>query len=270
MSFQQRYINEDPENGSFAAGFLTPEKNPDYFTVSLVPFYRCSLVMSGNGYLEDMEHHRIPLKPGSVYQISPFETMHLTPDPTTEWKEYRICIGVKAFQTLKAMDLLNASPVFQIDTKTYLLQWMPVLTEEIRTIHHAELFEAFFNTQKLLINIHKENLENVLSEKARIVESAKQILSTSFNQDISFPDIAARFQISHETFRKIFKEGTGMSPLQFQLMTRFHHAQRCLTDGMSVKETAIQTGYTDPFIFSKQFKKYIGQSPREYKKNTTE
>ena len=39
-----------------------------------------------------------------------------------------------------------------------------------------------------------------------------------------------------------------------------------LQEDMTVKETAIQVGYHDPFYFSRIFKKYMGISPAEYKK----
>jgi AraC family transcriptional regulator, arabinose operon regulatory protein len=57
------------------------------------------------------------------------------------------------------------------------------------------------------------------------------------------------------------KESVGISPNQYRLQTKFHLAERLLTEGYSVKSVASQIGYHDPFIFSRQFKKYMGKLP---------
>jgi AraC-like DNA-binding protein len=78
-------------------------------------------------------------------------------------------------------------------------------------------------------------------------------------------EIANSFGYPYETFRKKFKEYTGVSPLQFRLQAKFNLAQRLLTDGHSISEVAEETGYADSFIFSRQFKKYTGKNPKDFK-----
>ena len=44
-----------------------------------------------------------------------------------------------------------------------------------------------------------------------------------------------------------------------------HHAVNLLKGGYSVAQTAMSVGYDDPFSFSKQFKKHIGEAPSRFK-----
>ena len=71
--------------------------------------------------------------------------------------------------------------------------------------------------------------------------------------------------LSKKYFSKVFKNKTGVSPKHYQLSSRLSHAKELLFEGYSVKETAFYLGYTDPFIFSKQFKAIYGISPNECK-----
>ncbi len=44
-------------------------------------------------------------------------------------------------------------------------------------------------------------------------------------------------------------------------------AQKMLADNdLSIKEIALELGYSDAYTFSKQFKKLMGLSPTEFKK----
>ena len=47
-------------------------------------------------------------------------------------------------------------------------------------------------------------------------------------------------------------------------------AREFLSVGHSVSETALLSGYGDVFNFSKMFRKTVGISPAEYKKNARE
>jgi AraC-like DNA-binding protein len=47
---------------------------------------------------------------------------------------------------------------------------------------------------------------------------------------------------------------------------RLHYAaQRLLESGLNVTEAALELGYSDVFLFSRQFKQVLGCSPRTYR-----
>ena len=68
-------------------------------------------------------------------------------------------------------------------------------------------------------------------------------------------------------FRKLFRESTGNSPLEYLTNLRVEEAKRRLKlygKTESVREIAEKAGFTDPYYFSRKFKQKTGMSPREF------
>jgi len=59
----------------------------------------------------------------------------------------------------------------------------------------------------------------------------------------------------------------GMSLKDYIRKKKMNQARALLESGMSVHATATQLGYYDEFHFSKDFKRYFGNSPKNYKKS---
>lgn len=69
------------------------------------------------------------------------------------------------------------------------------------------------------------------------------------------------------SIRKLFKEIVGIAPGEYFIQSRINVAKAMLLENRgSIKEIAIEFGFTDPFAFSKQFKKQVGVSPIEFKR----
>jgi len=68
-------------------------------------------------------------------------------------------------------------------------------------------------------------------------------------------------------FSRYFKKYTGMSASNYIDNVKMHAAKQLLIDKKaSVKEAALELGYSDQFVFSKKFKKHFGLPPNEFKK----
>ncbi|MDL5053620.1 helix-turn-helix transcriptional regulator [Oscillatoria laete-virens NRMC-F 0139] len=73
--------------------------------------------------------------------------------------------------------------------------------------------------------------------------------------------------VSLAHFRKLFKAETGLSPVQYSLKSRLQQAaQMLVTTPLPVKMIAQKNGFNDIHYFSKLFKKYLGASPRGYRR----
>ena len=71
--------------------------------------------------------------------------------------------------------------------------------------------------------------------------------------------------MSEVSFRKKFREFTGLTPSAYILKQKMQRAKKLLRSGLySVAEAAEAAGFNDPSYFSKVFKKYTGQLPGEY------
>ena len=81
-------------------------------------------------------------------------------------------------------------------------------------------------------------------------------------------EIAKECAVSESGLRRIFKEQTGMTPVEYRLAARINQAAYLLeATGMSVSEIADKLGFFDTAYFCKIFKRQMGMTPREYSKN---
>lgn len=266
----QRYFNHDMKNGMIGAGFVLLSDLPAGFSLEVNPWYSCSIILSAKTSAHSHTQKESLLCPGDVIQSLPdmpnavlSDLIHSS-EEYTDFLFFHVCFGAHAYESLQTAGLLLPDTLFHIPLKSYMDSWMPTLIEELKNTPQENLSEVYLNIQKFVIHLHRPLL-NLASINSKMVASAKQLLFNTCFDNIPLPEIAASLGYSYENFRKIFKTETGISPLQYVLDVKFHYAQRLLTEGMSVKETAAAIGYSDPYIFSKQFKKYIGQSPSFYK-----
>lgn len=268
--FIRRYFHQNAENGMIGAGFLLLSDLPADFSFEAHPWYGCSIILTADSAVSDHARKDSSTSslfcPGDVIQAFPNMSnsalenlIHLSAQKT-DLLLFHVCFGAYACESLRAAGLLLPDTLFHISFKSFMDSWMPTLIEELKNTPQENLAEVYLNLQKFVIHLHRPLLHST-SVNSKMVASAKQLLFNTCFDNIPIPEIAASLGYSYENFRKIFKAETGMSPLQYMLDVKFHYAQRLLTEGMSVKETSAAVGYSDPYIFSKQFKKYIGHSP---------
>ena len=88
-----------------------------------------------------------------------------------------------------------------------------------------------------------------------------------YNTKISIDDYAESLHISTNWFIHNFKQYAGMSPAQYILSLRMVNAQSLLErTTYNIKEISEIVGYENPLYFSRVFKKEIGKSPAQYRK----
>lgn len=264
-NFVQRFFNSDLKNGMIAAGFISLANMPESVSFHVNPWYSCSIILSASpssGLSSFRAGDVIQAFPGSS-NTAAGNLLHLA-ESGTDIFIFHICFGENTYEALKRADLLLPNALFHVPLMPHMDSWMPTLVKELKNTPQENLPEVYLDIQKFIIHLHRPLLSTT-DANSRMVASAKQLLYDARTENISLPEVAESLGYSYENFRKLFKAETGLSPLQFLLDSRMHYAQRLLTEGMSVKETAALVGYADPYVFSKQFKKLIGQSPSAYK-----
>jgi len=115
--------------------------------------------------------------------------------------------------------------------------------------------------------VSKNNTKVYHKEKACTIENfVKEHYATSLVDDL--PKLALKFMLSERNLARIAKMAFGV-PLHEQVIKLRINAglQELLATEKPVYEVARQVGYSDPFYFSKVFKKRFGVSPKGVKKS---
>ncbi len=125
------------------------------------------------------------------------------------------------------------------------IAWLHSLLDEVRhQVHMQELSEIDLNIRSLANQIQRD--------------------PSKFK---SLEDMLESFPISKDHLIRLFRRYMGMTPGEYLIRTRIDHAKGLLLiTSDSMKEIAYHLGYSDQFVFSRQFKTRTGVSPREFRR----
>ena len=85
-------------------------------------------------------------------------------------------------------------------------------------------------------------------------------------EEISVETLAELVGLSAFHFSRVFKQATGMSPLQFVTRERITRAQQLIREtSRSLIQVALEVGYTSPSHFTKVFRRVTGATPTEFR-----
>lgn len=123
-----------------------------------------------------------------------------------------------------------------------------------------QLFSRFLGNTQLLESKSRNQYE-------RLTDIFSYI-DNHLYQNIHVSDLAEQMCLSSDHFTRIFKQVSGMSPIQYIQAKRIERAQTLLlASRLSIKEIAETVGIPNLSQFSKLFTKETGHSPREYRDN---
>jgi len=147
------------------------------------------------------------------------------------------------------------------------------------------LFDEIFNN--LSKGFHDENLEyvnfcfghllatfvyanktsdDIADESNPIVRRAINYLGKNLDKKLTLKKLANEVGYSPTYLTTIFKKETNYSPISYFSHLKILKACEFLDyTNMKVKEISFNLGYTDPYYFTKDFKKKMGLSPRQYR-----
>lgn len=262
-----RCIGTNHTDGILACGFMpktTAEQSQYNFTIE---YYSGFLLLSGSGryYTNDMEV--IPIQAGDFVQRIPgvCHSTEVTPDGT--WVEFFISFGYSTYNYLRSLNLLQPdTPVIPSHCDENILQQFSLLLHKLKTAEDRELPFLSLKAQEMVLSIVNRTPPTSSYGSAKVIERACHLLSSDIHRDISLEDVAATLHMSYENFRKQFRRYVGISPLQYRIQQKMKHAKLMLLSGVSIKEVAQLTGYSDAYSFTKQFTHYVGISPGRFKK----
>lgn len=98
----------------------------------------------------------------------------------------------------------------------------------------------------------------------RIVKSVDYIRN-HYHENTSLAELAKLSDTCVSNLEKSFVKLFGMSPVEYRNRLRIEHAKMLLSGGFSIAETAMRTGFSDVYYFSRVFKKYAECTPGQYR-----
>ncbi len=102
------------------------------------------------------------------------------------------------------------------------------------------------------------------------IDAALSYINRNLNTMISVKELALSCAMSESSFRQVFKESVGQSPLKYINTERIKKAAELLKEtDFSVTTISDMLGFYDDSYFIKMFKRAYDLSPSEYRKTET-
>ncbi|MEG2349538.1 MAG: AraC family transcriptional regulator, partial [Hungatella sp.] len=143
----------------------------------------------------------------------------------------------------------------------------------------GNIYNVFALSQCLSIQDFKDILDDVChklmngraaiaSDQVDIASEAIQSMKQNYqNPDFNMSALAETLGISGVTLAVEFKSSMGISPSDYLAIIRMERAKVLLKESqLRIKEVSVSVGYEDDHVFMRRFKKYVGKTPGEYRK----
>jgi AraC-like DNA-binding protein len=98
----------------------------------------------------------------------------------------------------------------------------------------------------------------------QVVKNVKRYIQTYFPEKITLGKLSAIARLSPFYLQRLFLKEMGITPNEYLINVRLHHAIQYLHQGASILEVSLSTGFSDQSHFTKSFKRIMGITPGKY------
>lgn len=236
----------------------------------VLDYHLVHYVVSGKGRFQ-CRGREYELGPGDSFFIFPGELVSYVSDEDHPW--YYRWVGFKGNLADQLLSTLNISAHIPI-ISTGTCKRVPVLYHRIQQIlQHGDsncdlqaggymrLLLSEYSMNATVPHPQKESIDEI----GQRIEQAIRWLTLQYSHPISIENMAQTLGYHRTHLSKIFKQHAGISPMNFLLKIRMERAKLLLNEPLTIEQIASSVGFTDALYFSKQFKKWYGCAPTEYR-----
>jgi len=130
------------------------------------------------------------------------------------------------------------------------------LAHQVNDRLESSLFDLFY---QLLAQ------QTCLSRIDRRIEKVIDLITSDLSQVYSIEQLAKLACLSTTQYKKIFKQSTGQTTLNYINQSKMEKAKALLSHSdLPIQQIALAIGFTNPSAFSRKFKAYFGRSPSAF------
>lgn len=124
--------------------------------------------------------------------------------------------------------------------------------------------------EKIIAEHNKQGKNKILTEQKNeaLVRKITDYLNHHYTEQLTLKSISKAMHISETYLSHLYKRETGLSPIQYVIHCRIGEAQSLLMEtNIPIHEIEDRLGFGSSCHLTMMFKKYVGISPREYRKH---
>lgn len=233
-------------------------------------YYLVVLLCDGEATVE-VDFEKMRLEKGDILIVSPWQVHNKPKDESWDASGWIIALTPEILSESETEDIENYSisprPFSPGKDKASDIALLCEMSE--RNKGDQSIFVALASAVKSIVFSALDKSETAIKSRYKaIATQLKKLLDRHLIEEKSPSAYAAMMNISEVYLNEAVKGATGLSAGAYIRHTAIIKARRQLAySSMSSKEIAYSLGYNDYAYFSKLFKKSVGMSPSDYRKN---
>ena len=158
--------------------------------------------------------------------------------------------------------------IFHLNTAEFTDVWRMVdqMDKLQSTLMSGELRSCFAILLCLLAQSYSRTL--IADQGKYRIDKALDYINEHYFEELDLKKLAKLAALSESQLIRTFRQNYNTTPIGYQLELRISEAQRLLSDtSMPISEIAYRLGFCDSNYFSHFFRRKIGMTPTQYRKN---
>lgn len=147
-------------------------------------------------------------------------------------------------------------------------EMLPTFRERISRFSIDRICSSLQNLQEWVgdaLDLYEECAVNSADQDAAVT-TVKKYIRSHLDENLTRESLAAMVYLTPDYLSHLFKRETGFSLTNYIIYERIEEAKRLLAGtGQSVSDIATRCGFQNISYFSKQFKRFAGMTPREFR-----
>lgn len=232
------------------------------------PFYSIEFVARGKGSLT-LKAADYALFPSIVFSYGPRIAHRITTDTRDPLVKYFVDFTGPNARKMLAKYGLAPGNVVQVTAPEAILRIFDDLIKNGETDSRYTPLLCATIVQQLVLKIAETAVAEQVHTTAAFstYQSCREFIRKNCLALKGLGDVAEQCRVDAAYLCRLFKRFDTQSPYQYLMRLKMNAAaQRLQAPGTLVKEVAYELGFSDPFHFSRAFKKVFGVSPDAFKR----
>ncbi len=225
--------------------------------------FSIELVLEGSMFFSQ-EGRDYRVMPGEVFLVHLDRQNEFTTGPEKHCHRLACILSGKSLNNLLHTTGLYECDVIKLKSDSNVESLMRSCFDEFKHVRPKYRLRASELAYQILLELsHCHNL----SETPELIERAVEIMEHHLSKRLTLNQLAKLLGSSRSSLTRLFYRHFQVTPINYFIHLKMEAAKSMLVStALQIQEVARRVGYDSPLYFSSEFKKRIGQSPRDFRK----
>ncbi|MFB8373919.1 AraC family transcriptional regulator [Paenibacillus taichungensis] len=246
-----------------------------HFGPAMRDYYKIHYILDGKGTFE-VGGKKVTLHKGQGFLIVPHSVVHYEADQDDPWEYSWVAFqGSTCPSLLQQACLSEHHPIFEMGNDDDEMRSCLHRMISSRNIHKGweiSMTGLLFQFFSILIDRAGEDRPIPLQDytKETYVTQVMDFIEINYANTITVQSIASHVGLQRSYLCSLFKDKMGTSIQSYLVNYRMRRAAELTLDpALTIGDISRSVGYADQLLFSKMFKKVMGEAPTYYRKHKT-